>query len=109
MSLLNGIKVIDAAQFNAGPIVSMYLALMGADVIKVESLDGDDSRSIGPFSNNESSFFMSLNRGKRSISINGRDEFHLVPFHFHHISTENTEIFMDCLCALCGESKCIQN
>ncbi len=70
MSLLNGIKVIDAAQFNAGPIVSMYLALMGADVIKVESLDGDDSRSIGPFSNNESSYFMSLNRGKRSISIN---------------------------------------
>ncbi len=70
MSLLNGIKVIDAAQFNAGPIVSMYLALMGADVIKVESLDGDDSRSIGPFSGNESSYFMSLNRGKRSISIN---------------------------------------
>ena len=70
MSLLNGIKVIDVAQFNAGPIVSMYLALMGADVIKVESLDGDDSRSIGPFSNNESSYFMSLNRGKRSISIN---------------------------------------
>ena len=70
MSMLNGIRVIDVAQFNAGPIVSMYLALMGADVIKIESLDGDDSRSIGPFSGDESSYFMSLNRGKRSISVN---------------------------------------
>ena len=70
MSILNGIRVIDVAQFNAGPIVSMYLALMGADVIKIESLDGDDSRSIGPFSGGESSYFMSLNRGKRSLSVN---------------------------------------
>ncbi|MDE0341067.1 MAG: CoA transferase, partial [Nitrospinae bacterium] len=67
MPLLQGLKVIDASQFNAGPIVSLYLAGYGAEVIKVERPGGEDSRAIGPFKNGESSYFMSLNRGKRSI------------------------------------------
>ncbi len=69
MTLLQGLKVIDASQFNAGPIVSLYLAGYGAEVIKVERPGGEDSRAIGPFKNGESSYFMSLNRGKRSITI----------------------------------------
>lgn len=70
MPLLQGLKVIDASQFNAGPIVSLYLAGYGAEVIKVERPGGEDSRAIGPFRNGESSYFMSLNRGKRSIALN---------------------------------------
>ena len=69
MPLLQGLKVIDASQFNAGPIVSLYLAGYGAEVIKVERPGGEDSRAIGPFKNGESSYFMSLNRGKRSITL----------------------------------------
>ena len=69
MPLLQGLKVIDASQFNAGPIVSLYLAGYGAEVIKVERPGGEDSRAIGPFKNGESSYFMSLNRGKRSIAL----------------------------------------
>ncbi len=70
MSLLEGIKVLDASQFNAGPIVSLYLAGWGADVVKVERPGGEDSRAIGPFRGGESSYFMSLNRGKRSLTLN---------------------------------------
>lgn len=70
MPLLAGLRVIDASQFNAGPIVSLYLAGYGADVVKVERPGGEDSRAIGPFRGGESSYFMSLNRGKRSITLN---------------------------------------
>lgn len=68
--LLEGLKVVDASQFNAGPIVSLYLAGFGADVIKAERPGGEDSRAIGPFRAGESSYFMSLNRGKRSLTLN---------------------------------------
>ncbi len=70
MPLLEGLRVVDASQFNAGPIVSLYLAGYGAEVVKVERPGGEDSRAIGPFSGGESSYFMSLNRGKRSITLN---------------------------------------
>ena len=70
MHVLKGLKVIDASQFNAGPTVSLYLAGYGANVVKVERPGGEDSRAIGPFHEGESSYFMSLNRGKRSITVN---------------------------------------
>ncbi len=70
MKILEGLRVIDAGQFNAGPIASLYLAGYGADVVKVERPGGEDSRAIGPFRGGESSYFMSLNRGKRSITVN---------------------------------------
>ena len=70
MHVLEGLKVVDASQFNAGPTVSLYLAGYGADVVKVERPGGEDSRAIGPFHEGESSYFMSLNRGKRSITLN---------------------------------------
>lgn len=70
MHMLEGLKVVDVSQFNAGPIVSLYLAGYGAEVIKVERPGGEDSRAIGPFREGESSYFMSLNRGKRSVTVN---------------------------------------
>ena len=48
----------------------MQLADLGARVIKVESLNGDDSRQFGPFYKNISTYFTSLNRGKESIKLN---------------------------------------
>jgi crotonobetainyl-CoA:carnitine CoA-transferase CaiB-like acyl-CoA transferase len=45
---LRGLKVLDLGNFLAGPVVSMHLGAMGADVIKVERITGDDSRAIGP-------------------------------------------------------------
>ncbi len=49
----------------------MILADMGADVIKIEMPGkGDDSRAYGPYINGESAYFMSLNRNKRSITMN---------------------------------------
>ena len=71
---LAGLRVIDLGNFLAGPIVSMHLGAMGADVIKVERTTGDDSRTIGPFSNGESSYFMSVNRGKRSVAIDTKSD-----------------------------------
>ena len=72
---LRGLKVLDLGNFLAGPVVGLHLAAMGADVIKVERTTGDDSRAIGPFSaDGESSYFMSVNRGKRSVAVNTRSE-----------------------------------
>ena len=106
---LRGLKVLDLGNFLAGPIVSMHLAAMGADVIKVERITGDDSRAIGPMAADgeaveltvvpwlavppeptkeaprfachvpapcagESSYFMSVNRGKRSVAVDTRSD-----------------------------------
>ena len=45
---LRGLRVLDLGNFLAGPVVSMHLGAMGADVIKLERITGDDSRAIGP-------------------------------------------------------------
>lgn len=71
---LAGLKVIDMTTSYAGPTASMYLADLGADVIKVERPGvGDDARSWGPpFAGGASAWFASANRNKRSIVINLR-------------------------------------
>ena len=46
---LDGLRVLDCGNFLAGPVVSMHLSAMGAEVIKVEKVGGDDSRVVGPF------------------------------------------------------------
>ena len=71
---LAGLRVLDLGNFLAGPIVSMHLGAMGADVVKVERTTGDDSRTIGPFAGGESSYFMSVNRGKRSVAVDTKSD-----------------------------------
>lgn len=69
---LKGIRVLDFSRVLAGPYASQILGDMGAEVIKVESIDGDDTRKWGPpFAKGyESAYFISLNRNKLSIILN---------------------------------------
>jgi len=67
---LEDIVVLDLTRVLAGPYCAMILANLGAKLIKVERLEtGDDSRSFGPYKNGQSAYFVSLNRGKKSIAI----------------------------------------
>ncbi len=67
---LDGVRVLELANFMAGPYCGMVLADLGADVIKVESPHGGDfSRATGPFVGGESAGFMALNRNKRSLAL----------------------------------------
>ncbi|MBI4194730.1 MAG: CoA transferase [Betaproteobacteria bacterium] len=69
---LEGIRVLDLTRILAGPLCTMMLGDMGADVIKVEPVGaGDDTRNWGPpFANGESAYFLGVNRNKRSITLN---------------------------------------
>src|SRR5260370_24014406 len=73
---LQGLKVVDLSHIMAGPACSMLLADMGADVIKVERLpDGDDSRRmVPPRIAGESAAFLIMNRNKRGIAVDLRQE-----------------------------------
>ena len=72
---LEGIKVLDLTRVLAGPYCTMILADMGAEVIKVEEpVKGDDSRHFGPYVNGESAYFMSINRNKKSMTLNLKHE-----------------------------------
>jgi formyl-CoA transferase/CoA:oxalate CoA-transferase len=67
---LSGIRVLDLGRHVAGPTAAMWLGDLGADVIKIESPEGDDGRKSGPpFFNGESAFFLSANRNKRAIVL----------------------------------------
>jgi crotonobetainyl-CoA:carnitine CoA-transferase CaiB-like acyl-CoA transferase len=69
---LAGLRVIDLTRILAGPFCTMTLGDMGADVIKIEPPGtGDDTRGWGPpFVEGESTYFMSVNRNKRSLTLN---------------------------------------
>ena len=68
---LSGIRILDLTRVLAGPYCTMVLGDLGAEIIKVEpSGTGDDSRAFGPFIRGESSYFMSLNRNKKSLTLN---------------------------------------
>ncbi len=70
-SMLSGITVVDLTNNLAGPYCAMILADMGAEVIKVEiPPHGDDTRTGGPFVNGESTYFASVNRGKKGMTLN---------------------------------------
>ncbi|MCK4259978.1 MAG: CoA transferase [Halanaerobiales bacterium] len=72
---LKDVVVLDLTRVLAGPYCTMILADLGAEVIKVERPEvGDDSRTFGPFVNGKSAYFISLNRGKKSITLNLKDE-----------------------------------
>jgi len=76
MDLLKGIVVLDLSHVLAGPYCTMMMGDYGADVIKVERPGiGDDTRAWGPpFAGGESAYFLSINRNKRSITINMKTE-----------------------------------
>jgi crotonobetainyl-CoA:carnitine CoA-transferase CaiB-like acyl-CoA transferase len=68
---LTGIRVLELANFMAGPFCGMLLADMGAEVIKVENpAVGDYTRTTPPFVNGESAGFLTLNRNKKSVTLN---------------------------------------
>ena len=68
---LEGLRVLDLTRVLAGPYATMILADLGADVIKLEMPNiGDDARAYPPHINGESAYFMSLNRNKRSMTLN---------------------------------------
>jgi crotonobetainyl-CoA:carnitine CoA-transferase CaiB-like acyl-CoA transferase len=71
---LAGIKVVEIGQNLAGPYAGEVLATLGADVIKVERPEGDDARSWGPpFWQGAAAIFQTVNRNKRSITLDLRD------------------------------------
>ena len=72
---LAGVRVLDLSRVLAGPYCAMALADMGADIVKVENPKGGDiTRAWGPpWAGDESTYYMSANRGKRSIAIDLRD------------------------------------
>ena len=72
---LDGLVVLDFSRVLAGPFATMMLADLGARVVKVEKPDtGDDSRSYGPFLDDQSLYFARVNHGKESIALDLRSE-----------------------------------
>ena len=71
----HGILVADLSRVQAGPLCTMTLGDLGADVIKVERPDGgDDTRAWGPpFVDEGSTYYLSLNRNKRSVVLDLKD------------------------------------
>ena len=68
---LQGLKVVDLSQVLAGPYCTMVLADMGAEVVKIEKYPhGDDTRTMGPFINEESHMYMMVNRNKKGVCLN---------------------------------------
>ena len=68
---LTGVRVLDLTRVLAGPFCSMLLGDMGAEVIKIEEPGkGDDTRSWPPFAGGEATYFMAVNRNKRSVTLN---------------------------------------
>ena len=72
---LKDLLVVDLTRVLVGPYCTMILSDLGARVIKIEAPEiGDDSRGFGPFIEDYSAYFMSLNRGKESIALNLKNE-----------------------------------
>jgi len=72
---LCGIRVLDLTRVLAGPYCTTLLWELGAEILKVEQPGhGDDTRAFPPFQNGESVYFASINRGKRSLALNLKDE-----------------------------------
>jgi len=72
---LAGLRVVDMSRILAGPLCTQVLADHGADVIKVEAPGGDDTRAWGPpFQGTDAAYFLSVNRGKKSVVIDLRTD-----------------------------------
>jgi crotonobetainyl-CoA:carnitine CoA-transferase CaiB-like acyl-CoA transferase len=71
---LAGVRVLDVATMMAGPYGATLLGDLGADVIKVESHFGDDSRHLGPRRAGETTSYLSMNRNKRAVVLDLREQ-----------------------------------
>ena len=71
---LEGIRVLDLGRYQAGPRISLILARLGAEVIKVEAPGGDESRANGPHVRGQSAYWVQYNSGKKSLGINLRTD-----------------------------------
>lgn len=77
--VLSGLRVLDLSRMLSGPYCTMMLADHGAEVIKIESKNGDTSRSNGPFRDDDpnkewAGYFVSLNRSKKSVQLDLKSE-----------------------------------
>lgn len=78
---LAGVRVLDFTKILAGPLCTQYLADLGADVVKVEPLGGDDTRAWPPFADGVGAIFTAVNRNKRGIAMNLRNRSGLAIAH----------------------------
>lgn len=74
MTAFSGIRVLDLSRVLAGPFCGQMLADFGADVIKVEDVGGDENRKWAPVVDGDSANFLSVNRGKRGMTLNLKSE-----------------------------------
>ena len=75
MAALDGVRVVDLTRYLSGPTLTMLLADLGADVVKVEPLPlGDPARQSGPFHGSESVYYLASNRNKRGIALDLRTQ-----------------------------------
>src|SRR5687767_12109678 len=73
-SPLEGIRVLDLGRHQAGPRAAQVLARLGAEVIKIERLEGEETRHHGPFARGQSAYFVQYNSGKKSLAMDLRKE-----------------------------------
>ena len=71
---LKGIKILDLTAMVSGPVATMYLGDQGADVIKIEPLEGELMRKVGTNNQGMTNSFLCCNRSKRSLTINLKDK-----------------------------------
>src|SRR2546426_6219032 len=69
---LNGIRVIDLGRHQAGPRCAQVLARLGAEVIKIERLGGEETRYHSPWVRKQSAYWVQYNSGKKSVSMDMR-------------------------------------
>ena len=73
-SPLEGIRVIDLGRHQAGPRCAQVLARLGAEVIKIERLGGEETRYHAPWVQKQSAYWVQYNSGKKSVSMDLRKE-----------------------------------
>ena len=71
---LEGIRMLDLGRYQAGPRCALMFARMGAEVVKIESVSGDESRENGPMVRGQSAYWVQYNSGKKSLAMNLRSE-----------------------------------
>lgn len=74
MKPLQGIRVLDMTTNISGPTLTMILADLGAEVIKVEKLSGDEARKMEPKLQEDGVYFLNINRQKKSVTLNMKED-----------------------------------